>query len=140
MINKPLKDLITPIPSQAIMHDWWIAITAATLGEIAYIPEATILYRQHQENSIGAKKWGINYILARARNIERIKTDIRKTIIQAEQFRETYQNKLNPEQLKIIDTYIDLPNKNWLLRKYLMIKNGHYQLGKLKNLGFFAFI
>jgi len=140
MINKPLKDLIIPIPTQAIMHDWWIALTAANFGKIAYISEPTVLYRQHQQNTVGARAWGINYIFSRAKNIEKIKTDIQKTILQAQTFREIYQNKLSKEQLEIINTYIDLPDKPLLLRKYLMIKNGYYQLGKLKNLGFLIFI
>jgi glycosyltransferase involved in cell wall biosynthesis len=140
MINKPLKDLIIPIPTQAIMHDWWIALTAASFGKIAYISEPTVLYRQHEQNTVGARAWGINYIFSRANNINKIKTDIHKTILQAQIFREIYQNKLSKEQLEIINTYIDLPNKPLLLRKYLMIKNGYYQLGKLKNLGFLTFI
>jgi hypothetical protein len=140
MINKPLKDLILPIPTQAIMHDWWIALTAASFGKIAYISEPTVLYRQHQQNTVGARAWGINYIFSRAKNIEKIKTDIQKTILQAQTFREIYQNKLSKEQLEIINTYIDLPNKPLLIRKYLMIKNGYYQLGKLKNLSFLIFI
>jgi glycosyltransferase involved in cell wall biosynthesis len=140
MINKPLRDLIIPIPTQAIMHDWWIALTAANFGKIAYISEPTVLYRQHQQNAVGARAWGINYIFSRAKNIEKIKIDIQKTILQAHAFREIYQNKLSKEQLEIINTYIDLPNKPLLFRKYLMIKNGYYQLGKLKNLGFLIFI
>lgn len=140
MINKPLKELITTIPSEAIMHDWWIALIAATMGKIAYINEPTVLYRQHQNNTIGASPWGINYILSKAKNVDEIKNTIQKTIIQAKKFREIYQDKLSLEQIQIIDTYIDIPNKPWLFRKYLMLKNGYYQAGKLKNLGFFIFI
>ena len=140
MINKPLKELITTIPPEAIMHDWWIALIAATMGKIAYINEPTVLYRQHQNNTIGANNWGINYILSKAKNVDKIKNTIQKTIIQAKKFREIYQDKLSLEQIQIIDTYIDIPNKSCLLRKYLMLKNGYYQAGKLKNLGFFIFI
>jgi len=136
LINKPLKDLITPIPPEAIMHDWWIALTAATFGKIGYISEPTVLYRQHQKNNVGARKWGLNYVLSRLNNLEKIRSDIQKTIIQAKKFRETFQEHLLPEQLHIIDTYINLPNQPWLIRKYQMIKNEYYQLGKLKNLGF----
>ena len=137
LINQPLKQLVTPIPQGAIMHDWWIALTAAAFGQIAYIPEPTVLYRQHQTNSIGARKWGFNYILSRINHLDKIKNDIQKTITQAQTFRETFKHQLSPEQLDIIDTYINLPNQPWLTRKYLMIEKGYYQLGKLKNLGFF---
>jgi len=37
-----------------VMHDWWIAIVAARFGKIAYLPEQTILYRQHKGNNVGA--------------------------------------------------------------------------------------
>ena len=140
MINKPLKELITTIPPEAIMHDWWIALIAATMGKIAYINEPTVLYRQHQNNTIGANSWGINYILSKAQNVDKIKNTIQRTIIQAQKFREIYQDKLSLEQIQIIDTYIDIPNKPWLFRKYLMMKKGYYQVGKLKNFGFFIFI
>jgi glycosyltransferase involved in cell wall biosynthesis len=140
MINKPLKDLISSIPEEAIMHDWWIALVAATQGKIVHIPQPTVLYRQHQSNSIGAKKWSYNYILDRIKNIDKIRQDIQKTIIQAKKFREIYQDTLSYEHLQIIDNYIDLPNQAWLIRKYLMIRYGYYELGKLKNLGFLALI
>ncbi len=140
MINKPLKDLISSIPEEAIMHDWWIALVAATQGKIVHIPQPTVLYRQHQSNSIGAKQWSYNYTLNRIKNIEKIRQDIQKTIVQAKKFRETYQDILSYEHLEIIDNYIDLPNQAWLIRKHLMIKYGYYQLGKLKNLGFLALI
>jgi glycosyltransferase involved in cell wall biosynthesis len=136
LINKPLKDLVTPIPPEAIMHDWWIALTAAAFGKIAYIPEPSVLYRQHQHNSIGAKKWGMNYILSRLKNLKQIRLDIQKTIIQAQKFRETFYSQLTLEQLDILDTYINLPNQEWRIRKYKMIEKGYYQFGKLKNLGF----
>jgi glycosyltransferase involved in cell wall biosynthesis len=140
LINQPLKQLVTPIPEQAIMHDWWIALTAAALGKIAYIPEPTVLYRQHQQNSIGARKWNLSYILSRLNNIEKIRSDIQKTITQAQKFREVFQEQLSSEQLDIIDTYINLLKQPWLTRKYLMLEKGYYQLGKLKNLGFFCCI
>ncbi|WP_172636066.1 glycosyltransferase family 2 protein [Synechococcus sp. PCC 6312] len=140
LINKPLKDLVTPIPPEAIMHDWWIALTAATLGKIAYISEPTVLYRQHQKNNVGARKWGLNYIFSRLSNLEEIRSDIQKTIIQAKKFRETFQHHLLPEQLNIIETYINLPNQAWATRKYQMIKYGFYQPTRLKNIGFFLLI
>ena len=43
------------------MHDWVIAIVASLFDKIDYIEDQTILYRQHENNNIGAKKWGMKY-------------------------------------------------------------------------------
>ncbi|HJR16888.1 MAG TPA: glycosyltransferase family 2 protein [Gemmatimonadales bacterium] len=53
LINRPLLQLAVPLPS-VIMHDWWLALCAAALGEICYLPEATVLYRQHRMNALGS--------------------------------------------------------------------------------------
>jgi hypothetical protein len=36
------------------MHDHWAALLAASLGAMASVPQATVLYRQHAGNVIGA--------------------------------------------------------------------------------------
>jgi hypothetical protein len=37
------------------MHDWWLAQCAALFGHIALVDHATVLYRQHGTNVLGAK-------------------------------------------------------------------------------------
>ena len=54
MINKAAKQLVLPIPDDAVMHDWWIALKVAKDGVVDYLNYTTILYRLHQNNSIGA--------------------------------------------------------------------------------------
>lgn len=56
MINRPLRDLAVPIPPEAIMHDWWMALLASGLGQIVHLPTPTVLYRQHRTNTVGAKR------------------------------------------------------------------------------------
>jgi len=56
MINRKAKEVSIPIPREAIMHDWWIAINVAKYGKIAYVSTPSILYRQHSKNVIGAQK------------------------------------------------------------------------------------
>ena len=55
MANRPLIDLALPIPKDAIMHDWWLALCASVWGQINFLPESTVHYRQHSNNEIGAK-------------------------------------------------------------------------------------
>lgn len=57
MVNEKLARLATPIPQGAIMHDWWLALLAASAGHIDTIEEPLIDYRQHQENTVGAKQY-----------------------------------------------------------------------------------
>jgi glycosyltransferase involved in cell wall biosynthesis len=56
-INRALASLACPIPAAAIMHDWWLALLAAACGRLECLPEATVLYRQHASNAIGAHPW-----------------------------------------------------------------------------------
>jgi len=54
MINEPLARMATPIPTQAVMHDWWLALVAAAFGSSLFLDQATMEYRQHQDNKYGA--------------------------------------------------------------------------------------
>ena len=56
-INRPLAKLAACCTDtqQVIMHDWWLALTAARFGKMVYVDRATIDYRQHGDNSVGAK-------------------------------------------------------------------------------------
>jgi glycosyltransferase involved in cell wall biosynthesis len=56
MINSEAKAVSMPIPAEAVMHDWWIAINTAKHGKIAYLPQQLVLYRQHGGNAVGAKQ------------------------------------------------------------------------------------
>lgn len=55
IINRKLKDKIGNIPLNANMHDWWLALVATEFGIVSYLNKTTILYRQHDLNSVGAK-------------------------------------------------------------------------------------
>ncbi|TSE30557.1 glycosyltransferase family 2 protein [Tepidimonas charontis] len=52
--NRRLLELALPLPDAAIVHDWWCAVIAGS-GRRAYIPRATVHYRQHDANQIGAR-------------------------------------------------------------------------------------
>lgn len=40
-------------PELIVMHDWWLYLIAAFLGQVVYDPTPTILYRQHDSNLVG---------------------------------------------------------------------------------------
>ncbi|WP_018962765.1 glycosyltransferase family 2 protein [Coprothermobacter platensis] len=55
VFNRAALTFALPFPQEAIMHDWWIALTTAATGKIVYLPKVLVLYRQHAHNTIGVK-------------------------------------------------------------------------------------
>lgn len=63
MVNHALAELWTDT-EDIIMHDWYLALLATAFGELVYIDQPGELYRQHDNNVLGArtlskriKKW-----------------------------------------------------------------------------------
>lgn len=56
LLNKTLYQMARPIPRNAAMHDWWIALVAAAFGKVIFMEVPTVLYRQHAQNSVGIGK------------------------------------------------------------------------------------
>jgi glycosyltransferase involved in cell wall biosynthesis len=59
LINESTKRISLPIPLEAVMHDWWIALKTVKHGIIKNISTPTVLYRIHESNASGIKKMGI---------------------------------------------------------------------------------
>lgn len=55
-MNESLKNLALKHwqSDKIYMHDFWIALVAANFGKIVYVPKATMLYRQHNNNVVGS--------------------------------------------------------------------------------------
>ena len=65
LANRALVHLSLPIPPVVLMHDWWLALIAGSVGVIAYVEEPGILYRQHESNLIGACGISMNTVFRR---------------------------------------------------------------------------
>ncbi|PCI77276.1 MAG: glycosyl transferase family 2, partial [SAR86 cluster bacterium] len=57
LINESLAEKALPIPENAIMHDWWLALVATAFGKLVYLDIPLVQYRQHGNNTIGAKEF-----------------------------------------------------------------------------------
>jgi glycosyltransferase involved in cell wall biosynthesis len=121
LINRSLLKLAVPLPDSAHMHDWWVALCAASFGVMEFIPAATVLYRQHGENIAGAG--GIR----RLRQISRWRSTLKKmnriflrSFQQADSLRKRADRHGNDfinsgvnydESVQIMDRWISLPNQ-----------------------------
>jgi len=129
--NEPNPVGARPAPPQAVlMHDWWMGLIAAAMGEIRFVDRQTIKYRQHQSNQVGAKNiYDPKYIVSQIKTKLKNKEKYASTSAQAKLFYEIFGDKLADDKRKLLDKYTSLPEKGKLMRWYYVIKCGFWMQG-----------
>jgi glycosyltransferase involved in cell wall biosynthesis len=75
MINKRARAVSIPVPPEAVMYDWWLALNVCRHGKIVYVSIPSVLYRQHSRNQLGAqkaRKINIIHLLKKLRRIKKL--------------------------------------------------------------------
>jgi len=129
LINRKLASLVYPIPKEAIMHDWWIFLVASIFGEIKFLDEALLLYRQHDNNTIGASK---GHLYKRYKDF-----CIDKYFLQAKKFLEVYGDKMDIENRDTIIKFLNLRKGNLVSRKIKFLFSNFRKHNLLENIGLF---
>ena len=126
MINRPLAEIAcTAIPELGvIMHDWWLALLASACGAAAFLNEATIDYRQHESNSVGAKNVrSASYLWERFSSQKRMRDALTDTAVQAESFLKCYNAFMNPKQTELIRAFASTKDKGMLGRDLIYLRH-----------------
>lgn len=119
--KKLREELLKYNPKVLSMHDSWVLKVAASIGKIFYDQKEYILYRQHSNNVVGAKKNFIKQFKERILNLKKRKEQSSVRILMA---RELYDN------------YSDFLSKNDKENLYYFVnykENYEYRLKLLKN-------
>ncbi|MBL6904647.1 MAG: glycosyltransferase family 2 protein [Gammaproteobacteria bacterium] len=102
LINEALAAKALPIAANAIMHDWWLGLIAAAFGRIVYMDMPLVHYRQHGNNTIGAKEFtkvsAVNMSLWRRILTRKPNDHLVEVAIQAAEFRRCYGAQLSARQ------------------------------------------
>lgn len=109
MMNRELVSLInrTPHYSDIVMHDAWVALVASLFGEIAYIDETLVLYRQHGTNDTGAKAYSAEIRKGLSDAASR-RARMRGTIDQARYLLDIYGDDCSIVQREMLEGYARL--------------------------------
>ena len=134
MLNRTLCELLKRVdqPDKILMHDHFAALAAEVLGHVAFVPEATIDYRQHGDNSVGASDArSFTYLWHRYRRGKKnFRRDLYNSMIQAGYFYSLYEKEIeNNVNKKKIYSYSKLNERKkwsriWFYVKYRALKYG----------------
>lgn len=69
--NAAARRACIPFVLDEMMHDHWLAVNTARSGHIEYLTEPSVLYRQHDQNTEGARLAGSKYIAGNANKLMR---------------------------------------------------------------------
>jgi glycosyltransferase involved in cell wall biosynthesis len=146
MVNRPLLAEALPIPREARMHDWWLALVALKFGVVESVPTATILYRQHGKNERGAKAF--NPVHAALEVIDREKwratsearwAEFRRQEAQATAFLERFGDRLPPGARETLLAFSGLSRQGALARRASIVRHGFFYSSPITTLGMLLF-
>jgi glycosyltransferase involved in cell wall biosynthesis len=137
IMNRPLIDLALPIPPEAVMHDWWLILVAAALGGIGFEPQATLAYRQHDSNVIGAK--APSYFGPQGR-LATYRSRLRRAQMQAAELTRRYADRMRDSDLAAALAFEALPRLPVGWRQLTAWRRGLSKAGTVRCLGFYLFM
>ena len=137
MINRALKELAckkTDVEN-LIMHDWFLAILACSMGNVGFVDEPLILYRQHGGNQVGAvDASNAEYIAKKAMDSKGNKNSLINTFAQGKMIAELYKNELG-ENYSTVEAYGEMLNQNKIQRLCTCIKYGFWKNTLIRKIG-----
>jgi rhamnosyltransferase len=116
IFNRPMCDLLRQPLSTYAMHDHALLLAGICLGQVPYIHQPLMYYRQHNNNLTGnapGSMWNKFLQLHKNRHITVVSREHYNGV---KAFYEHFQQLLHKEDKLILEHYLILPNYNFLKR------------------------
>lgn len=141
MYNKALSNYFVTEPFFMIMHDWWLYLLASAFGNVKYLKEPMIYYRQHCNNSVGATDThSIAYKVHRLFHLKTAKMALQQSFKQAESFLKVYSKSLSALQINLLDSYCSVTQYSKLRRWIFLWRMGALRPGIVHKFMAFLYI
>ena len=114
------------IPEACIMHDWWMALAGACIGKIIYLPEPTVLYRQHSANVYGSHK---HFTAAE------IRENYHNMFRQAEQLLAAYGDRMDDKNKELLTAFIRMQTQSRVGKIATILKYRFFKSRPIMTLG-----
>lgn len=139
LFNRRLLELARPLPHEAIMHDWWLALVASAFGVIDALPETTLLYRQHGHNNVGARPVNVARLrrLVTRHGWGELHASLHRKREQATAFSARYSGMLDYDTLRLLNDFLTLPRLPWGYRQAKAWKDGFRMSTSARSIGLY---
>jgi glycosyltransferase involved in cell wall biosynthesis len=144
LLNRALYERVGEIPAGVTMHDAWVACVAALTGTVVALPEPTVRYRQHGNNTLGARAavTRVPFGAAAGRALRaltgpnRVREQIQASARQAALLQERCAAHLSSHDRAFLERYAAIPTLPWWARKRAVAKlHCHPEHGLIRNAG-----
>lgn len=137
MVNQPLLTLMKRKVKveNILMHDHYAAILALMFGELVYLDETPILYRQHSKNSVGAKDAkSISYLFSRwKQGKKQYQKDLFASARQVNEILICFsKEKFEESSRKLLEEYAKIEKMDKLHRIHFYLKYNVYKHGWIR--------
>ncbi|MFB2642105.1 glycosyltransferase [Shewanella bicestrii] len=129
------KSLHHPLAWKASIHDLWVLMIATVFGEVKTINKIGILYRQHNNNAIGASTSFASKLKRSIKNTCRMR-DKHSYIDDAIIFSQVFKNDCIPTKITKILNEAVYSGSNLFLRLNMIFSGNLYKKGLHRNLYF----
>ncbi len=128
MINRAAALLFGEYDDRMDMHDWWIALYVSAMGRVMHLPSKLMKYRQHSENTVGAKNIkSFKYRISKIMNPE-TKNGKNDAFSAMDLMNERFGDILPDKSKEMVDVFISMktmskPARIKTLLKYKFLKS-----------------
>ena len=107
VMNRAARAIVLESLAEAcIMHDWWCYLVIAAFGVVVYDERATLKYRLHEGNQIGAPTGLVDELRRRIRRFRESGPGAFKIHAQAEAFQAVCGARLDPRRARVLERFL----------------------------------
>lgn len=130
MVNAAVRSYLETVPDEVRVHDWWLALICSHFGEISYLAETTLQYRQHRGNMIGGSSFSA-YIKNRVANLKKQREVLVQTFAQGAAFYRMFGDKLGERTAAW--AFSRMGDAGFWRRRWYTVRYGFWKSGFVRN-------
>lgn len=139
--NAALLQLLKEIPVDEVTgHDWYATLVALCFGAVHHIPDQTVLYRQHGQNSSAQKRVGLfSYPVSKLKMMYEVRRRVEIRRRQAQALVTVFGDRLPPEAARLITRFVSTRGQNFVARRWVLWREGLLYPDPLRNMAVLLF-